>query len=714
MSDSRENQALVEQAQALLDAGRLNDAADLFRFVLAHDDQDWSSLVGMASIALQSGELPDAIRRYTSLVERDPGFAEGFYKRANAYNRLGQFGAALADYDRAVAVDPAHARAFCNRGTVLERLQRWQEALSSYDLALSLNPSDALAHYNRAAVLRALDRPEEALIACDQAIKLDPHYVAAFVNRGCLLQALSRPAEAEGSFARALELDPRCVTAYVNRGHLLVTLRRPAEAAANYARALELDPLPHELLVSVPVTPLRPTQTFLLGLKRHMQMRTCDWTDIESDIERIAAGLRADLPVILPFQALGLLDDPALQRTAAAVWIGEECRGLAPLERIPVRARGERVRIGYFSPDFRVHPLTELAAGLFENHDRARFEVTAFAFGPETRGGMLTRLQSAFDRWVDLRGKSDRQAALLARDLGIDIAVDLAGFTEHSRFSIFALRAAPLQVSYLGYPGTSGADVMDYLVADLTVVPEEQRSHYAEHLIYLPCFQANDSRRQISDRVFRRDDLGLPSTGFVYCCFNSIYKVLPEMFSCWMRILTRVPGSVLLLFAEGADVRRNLRHAAQARGVDGGRLIFAGWLSPEENRARYRTADLFLDTLPFNAGTTASDALWAGLPLLTCTGAAFAARMAASLLQTLGLPELIASTLGEYEEIAVRLAEQPVRLADLRERLAQNRFTSPLFDTETFTRHLESGFQRAWQRHLDGLSPADIRIDRSP
>lgn len=679
MADAQDKKLMLARTQALLDAGRMADAEAGFRTLLAHDNEDWSALVGLAAIALQSGDLQEAVLRYSGLVERDPVFAEGFYKRGNAYNRLGKFTAALGDYDRAVALDPAHARASCNRGTVLERLERWPEALASYDRALALNPRDALSHFNRATVLRVLDRPEQALAAYDQAITMDSNYVAAYVNRGRLLQTLSRP----------------------------------AEAAASYARALELDPLPAASPAGAPARPLRPEQVFLLGLKRNMQIQICDWTGIEADVARIAAGLRAGLPLIQPFPALALLDDPELQREAAAAWLREECRPEPIPEPMPMRARGSKVRIGYFSPDFRIHPLAELTAGLFESHDRTRFEVTAFAFGPETRDVMRTRLQGAFDRWVDLDKKTDREAALLARDLGIDIAVDLAGFTEHSRLAIFALRVAPLQMSYLGYPGTTGADFMDYLIADPTVVPPAQRPHYVEKLIYLPSFQANDSKRRIAEREFRRDQLALPAIGFVYCCFNSAYKILPDMFACWMRILARVPGSVLLLYADREESRRNLRQQAQLRSVNPDRIVFAGRLPPEEYRARYRSVDLFLDTLPFNAGTTASDALWAGLPLLTCAGSAFAARMAASLLQTLGLPELIAATLTEYEDIAVRLAEQPAQLANLRQRLAHNRVTTPLFDTQAFTRHLESGFTSAWQRHLDGLPPADIRIDPS-
>lgn len=680
MPELRGQEKLLEQAQALHDAGRLTEAAAGFRAVLAHDDRNWMALVGLASTALQSGELQEAIRRYGLLVERDPRFAEGFYKRGNAYNQLGDLVAALADYDNAIALVPSHARALCNRGTVLERLERWQDALCSYDRALALNPIDALAHYNRAAVLRALDRPEQALAAYDQAIALNGNYVAAYVNRGILLQKLSRP----------------------------------VEAAASYAQALELNPQPPISAPGIPVTPLHPTQVFLLGLKRHMQNQTCDWAGIESDVARIGAGLRAGLPVIQPLPTLALLDDPELQRQAAAAWIRQACRpGPPPLEPMTRRPAAQKIRIGYFSPDFHAHPLAELAAGLFESHDRTRFEITAFAFGPGIRDEMRVRLEGAFDRWVDLGHKTDREAALLARNIGIDIAVDLAGFTEHNRFPIFALRAAPLQVSYLGYPGTTGADFIDYLIADATLIPLEQRRHYAEKIIYLPSFQANDTKRRISDRVFVRETLGLPATGFVYSCFNTTYKIQPHMFDCWMRILARVPESVLMLVADRAETRRNLVQHALARGVDPNRLVFVGRLPLEEYRARYRAADLFLDTLPFNAGTTASDALWAGLPVLTCTGSAFAARMATSLLQTIGLPELVTSTLSNYEEVAVRLAAQPALLADLRQRLANNRLTMPMFDTLTFTRHLESGYASAWQRHLGGLPPVDIRADQA-
>jgi predicted O-linked N-acetylglucosamine transferase (SPINDLY family) len=677
MAHSRDVGTLLERAQALHVAGRMAETAAAYRAVLAQDEGNWSSLVGLATIALQSGELREAIRRFGSLVERDPGFVEGFYKRGNAYNRLGEFVAALADYDHAVALDPSHARALCNRGTILERLNRWQEALSSYDRALSLNPRDPLTHYNRAAVLRALNRLDEALAAYNQAVALDGNYVAA----------------------------------YVNRGHLLQKLSRPAEAAASYARALELDPLRLPEPDGLPVMPLHPAQTFLPGLKRYMQLQTCDWAGIEADVVLISAGLRSGLPFIQPFPALALLDDPGLQRQAATAWIREECRLAPSLGPFSVRSGGPRIRIGYFSPDFRAHPLAELTAGLFETHDRTRFEVTAFDFGPQTRDEMRTRLEGAFDQWVDLRGKTDRQAAHRARDLGIDIAVDLAGFTDHSRFAIFAQRAAPLQVSYLGYPGTTGAEFMDYLIADPIVVPVEQRPQYAEKIIYLPSFQANDAKRRISDRVFRRDELGLPATGFVYCCFNSTYKILPEIFACWMRILARVPGSVLLLCTDREEARANLRLQAQGLRVHLHRLIFVGRLPAPEYRARYRCSDLFLDTLPFNAGTTASDALWSGLPLLTSAGSAFAARMAASLLQAIGLPELVTSTVAEYEEVAVRLATQPALLEELRHRLALNRLTTPLFDTQAFTRHLETGYLSAWQRHLDGLPPADICLD---
>jgi predicted O-linked N-acetylglucosamine transferase (SPINDLY family) len=445
----------------------------------------------------------------------------------------------------------------------------------------------------------------------------------------------------------------------------------------------------------------------------YAKLHLCLWDGLDAEIAQLASRIERGEAATPPFPVLLVSRSAALQRKAAENWLRVAIPAGAPPASIPKRAaRHERIRVGYFSSDFRNHAVSVLTAELFEMHDRARFEVIAFSYGPDTQDAMRMRMERAFDRFLDVRAQSDAQIALLARGMEIDIAIDLVGYTAGFRPRIFALRAAPLQVSYLGYLGTMGAQFMDYLIADAAIVPPADAPHYAEKLIYLPSYQANDSKRLIADRRFTRLELGLPADGFVYCCFNASFKILPGTFDLWMRILERVEGSVLLLYSEGGPVQENLKREAARRGIRAERLVFGARLPAPEYLARYRAADLFLDTLPYNAGTTASDALWAGLPVLTCRGTSFAGALAASLLRAIELPELIASCEEEYEELAVALASDPARLADLKRRLAQNRLTTPLFDSRGFVRHVEAAYQRIYERYQADLPLEPIEINR--
>ena len=633
-----------------------------------------AELQQQAQSLLSEGRLPEAIERYSELILRRPDFAEGHYKRGNAHNRSGSWAAALADYDRAVALDPQYAYAYCNRGTVLERMKRWDEALASYDRALELNPRDAFACYNRASVLRELDRLEEAVTSYDKAIELNGGYVEA----------------------------------YVNRGHLLHRLKRHEQAAASYAKALELCPLPSD--AAGQIGPLRPEQQFLPGFGQFVRMQICDWRGFDDHVRQITAGLHRGLPVIQPFAALALLDDPSLQRSAAEGWISTDAPPDPSLGLVAARQRASKIRVGYFSADFRIHPVAFLTAGLFERHDRSKFELTAFSLGPRTHDVMENRLSRAFDRFLDVRGHTDAEIATLARTLGIDIAVNLNGITEHSRTKIFALRAAPIQVSYLGYAGTMGASFMDYLIADAVVVPRARQRDYLEKIVYLPdCFMPFDSEYEVDARVFTRAELGLPESGCVFCCFNNIFKLTPEVFAVWMKLLSRHPDSVLWLPHTNSAGAANLRMEAAARGIDHRRLVFAQRMeSLPEHLARIRAADLFLDTFPYNAHTTAMDALWAGVPVLTCSGESFASRVAGSLLRAVGLPQLITRSWSEYEELASSLVTDPERLRQLRSTLAQNRTTSSLFDTARYTRSLEAAYEAIYEHHLSGAAPTHI------
>jgi predicted O-linked N-acetylglucosamine transferase (SPINDLY family) len=670
---------VLRQAETLLAEGRLAEASSAYQSVLDIDAENWASRSALAAIALQTGNLDEAIQRFSELIARRPDFAEAHYKRGNAFNRMGGWPAALADYDQAVTLDPDYAIAFCNRGTVLERLGRWQQALESYDKALSLNPRDSFAHYNRAGVLKELNRPDEAVESYDQAIALNSDYAEA----------------------------------YVNRGHLLHKLSRLEDASASYGKAMELRPVPIGAERGDQTQRLSPEQKYVLGLRRYTRMQLCDWRDIDADIARIAAGLGAHLPVCLPFPALALFDSPPLHRAAAESWIREESPPADALGAIPARPRSSKIRIGYFSADFRSHPVAFLAAGLFERHDRSRFEVTAFAFGPESKDEMRTRLTKAFHRFVDVRHHTDVEVAALARDMGIDIAVDMNGITENARSGIFALRAAPIQVNYLGYPGTMGAEYMDYLIADGNVIPRTHQGHYGEKIIYLPdCFLPFDSSYAIADKTWTRRELGLPSERFVFCCFNNAFKITPAIFDSWMRILSRAEESVLWLAPTNSTAAANLRKEAVRRGVAPERLIFAARLpSLPEHLARLRAADLFLDTFPYNAHASALDALWAGLPVLTREGQGFASRVAASALRTINLRHLITDSLSAYEATATALAGDPVRLSQMRETLAHNRASTALFDTVRYCRNLEAAYEQIYERRHAGGVPEHVNED---
>ena len=415
--------------------------------------------------------------------------------------------------------------------------------------------------------------------------------------------------------------------------------------------------------------------------------------------------------VASPFVLLSLFDDAALHKKSSEIYLKSKHQFNPVLGPILKLSANQKIRIGYFSADFHNHATGYLMAELFELHDKNQFELVGFSFGPMVNDEMRQRLEKSFDQFIEVDNKSDMEIAQLSRGLNIDIAIDLKGFTQDSRTGIFANRAAPIQVNYLGYPGTMGANYVDYIIADKTIIPIESQSCYSEKVVYLPnSYQVNDRKRLISEKQFTRQELGLSENDFVFCCFNNNYKILPATFDGWMRILKSVDGSVLWLFKDNPWAAENLKKEAQKQGIDGQRLVFAERMPLPDHLARHRQADLFLDTLPYNAHTTTSDALWTGLPVLTLIGQSFASRVAASLLNALGLPELITNTQEEYEILAIELAKNPRQLAEIKLKLANNRFTAPLFDTPLFTKNLEAGYIKMYEIYQNNLQPEHILI----
>lgn len=642
------------------------------------------------------GRLDAALASYDQAIRLKPDFAAAHNGRGNALRELGRPDQALRSYDEALRLAPASPQALTSRGNTLRELGRLVDAVASYDAAIRLRPDHVSAHSNRGVTLHDLRRFEDALASHDEAIRLNPAVAEAWNNRGLTLLDLGRADAALGSFDEAIRLRADYANAHSNRGLTLEQLQRPVDAVESYGRAVAL----------------RPDDGFLYGTWLHARMRLCDWDGIDTAVAGLLARIEQGLPATPPFAVLAITDSAAVQRRAAEIAVAARHPARLDLPPAGLRSEGGRIRIGYFSADYHEHATAYLMAELFERHDRERFELVAFSFGPDRQDAMRRRLVASFDRFIDVRDKSDTEVALLSRSLGIDIAVDLKGFTQGHRLGIFACRAAPVQVSYLGYPGTLGARYMDYLVADEVVVPVAHAQYYAEKIAWLPgSYQVNDRQRVIADRSFSRVELGLPADGFVFCCFNNNFKITPATFDAWMRILARVEGSVLWLLEDNPVAADNLRRAASARGMDADRLVFARRMPLAEHLARHRAADLFLDTLPCNAHTTASDALWAGLPVLTCPGQALASRVAASLLAATDLSDLIAATPAEYEALAIDLASDPERLGRMRARLEHNRLTSALFDTPRFARHLEAAYTRMVERCRAGLAPGHIRVE---
>lgn len=626
-----------------------------------------------------------------------PDFAEAYSNRANALQALHQYQSALESCDRAIQLKPDYASAYANRGNALHSLRRYQEALKSCEHAIQLNPDLAEAYASRAGTLHVLERYQEAVASCDHAIQINPRLAEAHNNRGTSLQALRQHQAALESFHRAIEINPNYAEAYGNRGSILYELQQCQAALESYNQASRLN----------------PETAYLDGMRLLMKRSICDWQDLETESRNLEARIDRGEMVALPFVLLPLTGSPALQRKAAETYIRDKCPLSAGVAPIPQPPRHHRIRIGYFSADFREHAITHLMAELFERHDRTQFEISAFSFGPDLKDEMQARVAAAMDRFVDVGSLSDHAVAQLSRDHQVDIAVDLMGFTRGSRPGIFAQRAAPIQVNYLGYPATMGAHFIDYLIADPTLIPESSRQHYSEKIVYLPdTFQVNPSGQPVSSAPSTRAQHGLPEHGFVFCCFNNNYKIAPATFDLWMRILTQVEGSVLWLLQDNPAAAANLRKEAAQRGIDPQRLIFAGRVPLPDHLARQRLADLFLDTLPFNAGATASPALWAGLPIVTRMGESFSGRMAASLLHAIHLPELVTTTDAAYQALAVALALHPPQLREVREKLQRNRLTTPLFSTAAFTRHLESAYIAMHTRHQAHLRPDHIHIPR--
>jgi protein O-GlcNAc transferase len=617
------------------------------------------------------------------------------FEQAVRAHQGGRFSEAEDLYRKIISDEPKHFDALHMLGVICSGNGKAQDADKFFRAALSIDSGFPPCHVNYGFFLLKQKRLDDAVASFDRALLLFPNFAEALSGRGNALRDLKRYDDAFAAYDRAIQIKPGLAEAHAGRANLFAGLERYAEAIAAYDKALDL----------------KPDLEFVASERLHCKMQLCDWNNIGDERQRLIASVRNKKAQSQPFHYLNFSSSAQEQLECARSWNANKVLSSGQLVLGQEKYKHDRIRIAYVSADFREHAVTYLVLGLFKNHRKEDFEVVGISLQPEDPSPLGQQIKSAFEKFIDVSKMSDQKTAQLIRDMEIDIVIDLTGFTKYSRADILARRPAPIQINYLGFPGTMGAAYMDYIIGDKIVIPDDQRNFYSEKIVYMPSsFQANDQSRPISEKTITREQLELPQQAFVFCCFNNNYKLTPDIFDIWMRILGRVDGSVLWLVASGANVQSNLRKEATARGVDAGRIVFAPRLPYAEHLARLSAANLFLDTLPYNAGATASDALWAQLPVLTRAGDTFVGRMAASLLQSVGLPELVTATPQAYEDVAVEIATHPEKYASIKDKLARARLTGPLFDTLRFTRHMEAAYTAIYRRYQEGLPPDHIHV----
>jgi protein O-GlcNAc transferase len=756
--------ALMNYGMALSAAGRAEEALSVFERVLAMQPNMAEALYnrGVALAALKRFEM--AVEAYDRALVIQPEMAAAQVNRAMALAAMGRFDDAQAGYDRLLAMQPSNVMALNHRGLARRTLHRPAEALADYDRALALKPdfieamynrgvalldleraADALAMFdavrdayqnnaemwnNRGVALWNLKRPDEAQASYERALELEPEFAEAWGNRGLALRDVGRLQEARASFETVLTLEPGNAVAMNSHGNVLRDMKAFDEAINSYSAALQARPAYAEALINRGYThwalkqyelgmadvelalTLEPDYPYGVGEVLHVRMYSADWHDFTARKAALEELVRAGKRAVQPFIFQAIAETPADAQGCSRIWARDKYPENPGRPHDPAARKDQKkIRIGYVSGEFRQQATAILMAGLYERHDREKFEIVALDSGGNDQSPMRARLEKAFDRWIAIAGLSDEQAADVIRDARIDILVNLNGYFGEARMGIFARRPAPIQVNYLGFPATLGAPYIDYIIADKVVIPAAEQRFYDEQVVYLPgSYQANDNQGRPMAATPSRAEVGLPEKGNVFCNFNTAYKLTPETFDSWMRILKQVDGSVLWLLESAAPFADNLRREAETRGIASDRLIFAPELPTDQHLARLQLADLFLDGLPYNAHTTGSDALWAGVPLITRKGATFPGRVAASLLGAIGLSELVTDSAEEFEALAVKLANDAKALKKLRAKLAKNRDRCALFDTDRFRRNIETAYAQMWERWLAGEKPKSFAV----
>ena len=611
----------------------------------------------------QSGNLNETIKLALSLTKNFPNHSFAWKALALSYEKTGKILKSLDANQKAKEINPLDAEIHNNLGNVLKKLEKFDEAQNSYRQAILLKQNYTEVYYNLGNLLKELSRFDEAEKNYNQAIKFRPNFAVAFNNLGILLKELSRFDESIVNFKESLKIDPELAT---------------AKAEILFLEA---------------------------SIGDHSNFKNLD-----KESSRLGISTKS----VEPFPALSWHDDPEKQLKRSKLYATENFKEIKVFKSNKIKSLNNKIKIGYFSNDFYNHATMYLISGMLANHNHNIFEIFIFSYGPNKDDIMNKKARDFADHYIDISGLSINEIFKITEKLKLDIAIDLKGYTKKSLIKIFQYRIAPIQINFLGYPGTLGVDFIDYIIADPIIIPEDQKHFYHEKIIYLPhTYQPNDNKREIADLTLKRSDFNLPDKGFVFCCFNQIYKISPKEFNIWMRLLKKVNHSVLWLIKSNKWVEQNLSKEAKQQGIDPSRIVFAEKLSHSKHLARHKHADLFIDTFNINAHTTASDALWAGLPIVTKQGKQFSARVASSLLTACGLPELITKNEKEYEELIYELATNPKKLKTISLKLSENKKSKPLFNTKQYTNNFENGLQKTYDLYFNGEHPKDIFVSEN-
>ena len=683
---------------ALKDQGRLDEAIASYNKLIKIQPNNPDAYYNIGNVMKDQGDLHGAIKSYKTAIHLNPDFFEAYNGIGIILLDQGDFQGAIEVATRAISLESNFAEAYNTIGIALNSEGELEGAEGAYKKAISLKPDYADAYSNLGLTLGNQSKLQVAIVALQKALALQPDNVGALINMGITLANQGNPEEALTAYKKAINIEPNSSLAYFNMANVLVSQKKPEEAIHCYSKGLSI----------------QPTNDFANAMKLYQQTKICDWASV-SAVEDMIPNLGITDQFVEPLTMLHLEDSPERHHLRSKVYAKAKLPKNQGIIVSPPTQKPAKLRIGYFSGDYKAHPVAHLIARVLELHDRNHFEVFGYSLNKPDKSTIGQRVIKSFDKFTNIHIMSDANTINTVLNDKLDIAIDLSGYTNLSRPRLFSHRMAPIQINYLGYPGTMGLDYIDYIIADSVVIPNNQKDHYSEKIIYLPnTYQATDNKRFISNKKILKVDLGLPSEGFIFCCFNNVHKISPTEFNIWMRLLIAVDGSVLWLYSQNDLVKTNLRQEAENRGVAGERLIFAERMPQEDHLARLQLADLFIDTFHYNAHTTCSDAIWAGLPVVTKLGQGFPARVAGSILKSIGLSELVTQSYEEYELLIMTLAKDRNYLKNVKEKLTRNQLSKALFNTELFTKHLETGYSSAYQKYFEGQQPEAIYVANQP